>query len=42
MIKDFYENLQHRFKRLEREIGNLEDIYNGEIYLKHFKDSGFL
>ena len=37
--KDFYENLQYRFKCKKRQKGNLEDIYDGEIYLKDFKDN---
>ena len=40
--KDFYENLQYRFKHKKKQKGNLEDIYDREIYLKDFKDNGFL
>ena len=40
--KDFYENLQYTFNCKKKKKGNLEDIYDGEIYLKHFKDNGFL
>ena len=40
-MKDFHENLQYRFKREKKKKGNREDIYDGEIYLKYFKDSGF-
>ena len=38
----FYEILQYRFKRNKRSTDNIEDIYDGLIYEKHFKNYGFL
>ena len=38
----FYESLQYRFKRNKRSSKNIEDIYDGLIYQKHFKNYGFL
>ena len=38
----FYESLQYRFKQNKISTENIEDIYDGLIYQKHFKNYGFL
>ena len=38
----FYERLQYRFRQNRRSTDNIEDIYDGLVYEKHFKNYGFL
>ena len=38
----FYESLQYRFKQNKISTENIEDIYDGLIYQKHFNNYGFL
>lgn len=38
----FYDNLQFRFNHQKKYSDNIEDIYDGCIYKKHFENYGFL
>lgn len=38
----FYDNLQFRFNHQKKYSDNIEDIHDGCIYKKHFKNYGFL
>lgn len=40
--KTFFQDLQHRFKRKKQVNDNIEDIYDGDQYKKHFGKDGFL
>ena len=39
---EIHEQLMHRFERKKKHENNYEDIYDGEIYQKHFGPNGFL
>lgn len=40
---DFYEKVStHRFQRRKRNAKNIEDVYDGREYKKHFDNDGFL
>lgn len=40
--KGFFNDLQHRFNRKKQKKDNIEDIFDGDQYKKHFREGGFL
>lgn len=36
------EKLEYRFKRNKKDVGAIEDVYDGELYKKHSCPGGFL
>ena len=40
--KDFHIKLSHRFKRIKKSPGALEDIYDGKLYTRYSSKGGFL
>ena len=36
-----YDLLQYRFTRKKKHESNIEDIFDGQLYLKHFAKDGF-
>lgn len=39
---EFVSGLKYRFQRMKRDDSNMEDVYDGALYQKEFKPSGFL
>lgn len=39
--EEVYDLLQYRFTRKKKHESNIEDIFDGQLYLKHFAKDGF-